>query len=279
MATTTHPATGAARPTVTAPAAWHGSGLATQILVLAGRALRPVFLDAGRLFFSLLQPLVMLLLFSQVFKTVADTPMFPKGVSYIDYLVPAILFTTATTVATQAGVGMTNDMTNGVLARLKSMPVRPISVLVARSVADLARGALELTVMLVLAALIFGYDPAGGVLGSAAALLLALAVGWSLGWLFLAGATWLRGSQNVQTLGILVMMLLQFASSAFVPVKALPGYIQAVAKVNPLSYGINAARDLVLGRPPGTGLVVALLVSGAVAVVGSGLAVAGFSRR
>ena len=100
MATTTHPATGAARPTVTAPAAWHGSGLATQILVLAGRALRPVFLDAGRLFFSLLQPLVMLLLFSQVFKTVADTPMFPKGVSYIDYLVPAILFTTATTVAT-----------------------------------------------------------------------------------------------------------------------------------------------------------------------------------
>jgi len=109
--------------------------------------------------------------------------------------------------------------------------------------------------------------------------LLALAVGWSLGWLFLAGATWLRGSQNVQTLGILVMMLLQFASSAFVPVKALPGYIQAVAKVNPLSYGINAARDLVLGRPPGTGLVVALLVSAAVAVVGSGLAVAGFSRR
>jgi len=258
--------------------AWRGSGLGTQILVLSGRALRPVFLDPGRIFYSVLQPMVLLLLFSQVFSSIAETPAFPDNVSYVDFLVPAILFTTATTVATQAGVSMTSGLKNGVLARLRSMPVKPVSVLIARSIADLGRGAMELTVVLVLAALVFGYDPAGGVLGSVAALLLALATGWSLGWIFLAMATWLRGSENVQALSILVMIVLQFASSAFVPVEALPGYIQAIAQVNPISYGITGARDLALGNSGGSAVAITLLICACVTVAGVSLAVRGFVR-
>jgi ABC-2 type transport system permease protein len=243
---------------------WRGSSLATQILVLSGRALRPVFLDPLRVFFSLLQPVVLLLLFSQVFRSMADTPLFPKGVSYIDFLVPAILCTTATTIATQAGMGMTGELKNGVL--------------IARSVADLGRGVLELTVMLVLAMLVFGYSPAGGPLGAVGALLLALAIGWSLGWIFLATAIWMRGSESLQTLAMLVVVLLQFASSAYVPVEALPGYIQAVARVNPLSYGITASRDLALGNPVGSDLWITLLTCACIAVVAASLAVRGFKR-
>jgi ABC-2 type transport system permease protein len=257
---------------------WRGSSLATQILVLSGRALRPVFLDPLRVFFSLLQPVVLLLLFSQVFRSMADTPLFPKGVSYIDFLVPAILCTTATTIATQAGMGMTGELKNGVLARFRSMPMRPVSVLIARSVADLGRGVLELTVMLVLAMLVFGYSPAGGPLGAVGALLLALAIGWSLGWIFLATAIWMRGSESLQTLAMLVVVLLQFASSAYVPVEALPGYIQAVARVNPLSYGITASRDLALGNPVGSDLWITLLTCACIAVVAASLAVRGFKR-
>jgi ABC-2 type transport system permease protein len=258
--------------------AWHGSGVGTQIVILAGRALRPVFLRPSRLVVSLIQPFVMLGLFSQVFRSMANTPQFPAGVSYINYLVPAILFTTATTVSAQAGVGMVSDMRNGVLARFRSMPVRTFSVLAARSIADAARGALELTVMIIMALLIFGFDPPGGLLGTAVAVLLALCVGWSLGWLFLALATWLRGSENVQAAGILIIMLLQFASSAFVPVASMPGYLRAVAKVNPLSYGIDAARDLVLGRPVGSGVVGTLAICAVLSVVCGIFAVRGLDR-
>ncbi|MBM0274418.1 ABC transporter permease [Micromonospora tarensis] len=270
------------QPVRTGPApsatAWHGSGVGTQIVILAGRAVRPVFLRPSRLVVSLIQPFVMLGLFSQVFRSMADTPLFPPDVSYINYLVPAILFTTATTVSAQAGVGMTSDMRNGVLARFRSMPVRTFSVLTARSIADLARGALELTVMIIMALLIFGFDPPGGLLGTAVAMLLALAVGWSLGWLFLALATWLRGSENVQACGILITMLLQFASSAFVPVASMPTYLRAVATVNPLSYGIDAARGLILGRPVGTSVVGTLAICLVLSAVCSVLAARGLDR-
>jgi ABC-2 type transport system permease protein len=254
--------------TVTAVAPWQASGIGTQVYILSARAMRQVFLQPSRLTFSLIQPIIMLTLFSQVFRTLASTPLFPAGVSYIDFLVPAILFTTATTVATQAGVAMTTDMRNGVLSRFRSMPVRPFSVVAARSIADLSRGALELSVMILMALLIFNFRPAGGLDGTVLAMALALAVGWALGWLFLAAATWLRGAENVQTIGILVVMLLQFASSAFVPVASLPGYLRVVATINPLSHGIDAARGLILGRPSGGNIAVTLGICALISVAG-----------
>ncbi|MGO1049534.1 ABC transporter permease [Crossiella sp. CA198] len=263
-------------PGVSTP--WQGSGLLTQIWVLTGRSLRPVLRDPKTLVFSLMQPLLMLVLFSQVFRVIAQGPMFPQGVTYIDYLLPAIMVTTATMVGVQAGVGLTSDMKNGVLARFRSMPVSPVAVLIARSVADLTRGLIELVVMLVAAALLFGFAPAGGVLGVMGALLLALAVGWSLGWLFLAAAAWLRESTTAQMVGMMALFPLQFASSAFVPIQSLPGWLQVVAQVNPISYAINAARDLALNNPVGSGVTSALVVSAGIAVVGAVLAERGFRR-
>lgn len=257
---------------------WQGSGLLTQILVLTGRSLRPVLRDPRTLVFSLMQPLLMLVLFSQVFRIIAEGPAFPKGVAYIDYLLPAIMVTTATMVGVQAGVGLTSDMKNGVLARFRSMPVSPAAVLVARSIADLTRGLIELIVMLLAAALLFGFAPAGGLFGVLGALLLALAVGWSLGWLFLAAAAWLRESTTAQMVGMMALFPLQFASSAFVPIQSLPGWLQVVAEVNPISYAINASRDLALGNPVGSGVSSALLVSAGIALVGATLAVRGFKR-
>jgi ABC-2 type transport system permease protein len=257
---------------------WLGSGLGTQILVLAGRSLRPVF-SPGRIFFSLLQPLVMLLLFSQVLRSLGDTPYFPKNVSYVDYLMPAILVVTGTSVAVGAGVGLSSDMRNGMLARLRSMPISSTSVLIARSIADLVRGSIELTILLVTAIIVFGFSAPGGVIGVLGAVLLSLAVAWSLGWLFLAAATWLRGSENVQTLSMLLLMVLQFGSSAFVPVAGLPGYIQVFAEINPLTYGIDAARAMVLGQPFGGGLAIALGTCTAIALSAAALAVRGFKRE
>src|ERR1700742_2940181 len=203
---------------------WRGTNVLSQVGILTMRSLRAIIRDPRMIVFSLLQPLIMLLLFSQIFSSIAKTPGFPAGVSYIDYLMPAILVNTAMGSAVQSGVGLVNDMKNGVLARFRSLPIRMGSVLVARSMSDIVRTGVQLLMMLIFATLVFGFSPAGGLLGVAAAWALGLVVGWGLGWLFIAAGAWLRNAEVMQMVGFLLMFPLMFASSAYVPISGLPGW-------------------------------------------------------
>lgn len=269
---------GGAASAAVRPPRWQGAGPLTQVLVLTQRSLRALVSDPRTIVFALLQPLIMLALFSQVFSSISGTSSFPAGVSYIDYLVPAILVNTAMQSALQAGVGLINDMDNGVLARLRSLPIRLGSVLVARSLADLTRGAVQLVLMVTIATLLFGFSPAGGILGVLAAVGLALVVGTGLGWVFLGIATWLRNAELMQSVGFLAMFPLMFASSAFVPVAGLPTWLQAVAQVNPMTYAVDSARQLALGGAVGTGALTAIGLSLALAAVGAAVALRGIRR-
>jgi ABC-2 type transport system permease protein len=260
------------------PHRWRGSSFPTQVLVLTGRSLRALLGDPRVVIFSLLQPLVMLVLFSQVFGKALMGSVAGQGGTYINYLLPAILVTTGIGAATQSGVGLITDMKNGVLNRFRALPIRLASVLVARSIADLVRTAVQLVVLLLAAVLLFGFSPAGGLLGTLGALGLALLVSWSLGWAFLALASWVRKEEVMQSIGFLAMFPLMFASSAFVPMAALPEWLQLVAKINPLTYAIDASRHLALAMPVGTGVLSATATSGLVLFVGAAAAVRGFRR-
>jgi ABC-2 type transport system permease protein len=267
------------RPTADVdPRTWRAGHVVTEIRVLTARSLRAMVSDPRSVIMALVMPVVMLVLFSQVFGSAIGTASFPAGVSYIDYLVPAILVNTAMQSALQAGVGLTDDMSNGVVARLRSLPIRMTSVLVARSLSDLVRGLVQLLLMITLAALLFGFSPAGGMAGVTAALALALVVGWSLGWVFLALATWLRDAELMQTMGMLVMFPLMFASSAFVPVSSLPTWLRVVADLNPMTYAVDAARHLALGAPVGSGALLAVGISLLLAAIGAAVAAAGIRR-
>lgn len=257
---------------------WRGTNFFAQIGILTGRSLRAIGRDPRMIIFSLLQPLVMLVLFSQIFASIAHTPGFPTGVSYIDYLMPAILVNTALGSAVQSGVGLVTDMKNGVLARFRSLPIRLSSVLVARSLSDIVRTGVQLIIMLIFSTLLFGFTPPGGPLGVLAAWALGLVVGWGLGWIFIAAGAWLRNAEIMQMVGFLLMFPLMFASSAYVPVSGLPGWLQAVAHVNPMTYAVNASRNLALSIPVGMGVVWALATSAGLAIVGAVLAVRGFRR-
>jgi ABC-2 type transport system permease protein len=105
-----------------------------------------------------------------------------------------------------------------------------------------------------------------------------MAVSWGLGWVFLAVATWLRNAELMQNIGFLVMFPLMFASSAFVPVAGLPGWLQAVAHANPMTYAIGAARDLALGHAAGSSPAVAVGLVLALAAAGFAAARAGIRR-
>lgn len=260
---------------------WHGSSFATQVWVLTQRSLNTFLRDPRMLFFSLLQPLVMLLLFSQVFGGISQLGSLHQWGSYINYLLPSTLVTTAMTSAMSSGVGLLTEMSNGVIARFRSMPVSLFSVLLARSLSDTVRMAIQLVVMLIAAALLFGFTPAGGVMGVTAALVVSLVVGWGLGWLFLAIATWVKKAETMQAVAFLTMFPLMFGSSAYMPVSTMPGWVQVIANVNPLSYAIFASRGLattIWEASPAYTLIASLAISGLIALVGGVIATRNFRR-
>lgn len=111
-----------------------------------------------------------------------------------------------------------------------------------------------------------------------AAWALALVVGGGLGWIFIAIACWIRNAELMQGIAGLVMFPLMFAANAFVPVSGLPGWLQAVARLNPMTYGINAARNLTLARPVGSGVMAAVLISLMIAAMAAVIAIRGFRR-
>ena len=268
-AVATKPSTGRVRPA--------GSGMLTQVQVLTGRALRRLR-DPRMIVLSLLQPLIMLTLFSQVFQSIANSPGFPSGVSYIDYVLPAILVTTASQAAMWSGAGLATDLRNGALARFRTLPISMTSVLVARSLFDMVRSVIQLVVLAAAATVLYGYSPAGGITGTAAALLIGLAVGAGLSWVFLALASWMRNVELMQMLGFVVIFPLMFASSAFVPVAGLPGWLRVIAAANPLSYAIDAARGWALAEPALGSTVGALLAAGLLTVTAGVVAARGVRR-
>ncbi|MCF1596022.1 ABC transporter permease [Streptomyces muensis] len=271
--------TSTASPTAAAPAtAWQGSSPSAQLLILTGRSVRAHFVHRKVVVLSLLQPVFMLLLLSQVFGAIVDRAHLPDGVSYLDFLLPALLVTTGIGPSVASGIGLVRDMDNGAVARLRTLPIHSPLLLFARSFADLLRTATQLVIVLAVAVVFLGARPAGGAPGLVAALLLTCVVVWAMTWIFLALGAWLRNAEAMQSAGYLVTFPLMFASSAFVPKDRLPEWLQVLATLNPLSYAMDATRALALNQPAGTQVWSALGASVLVALAGSAAAVRAFRR-
>ena len=238
-----------ANVSVTDPVVAPQRSVVTEVLQLTGRNLRKITREPTLVFFSLAMPIIMLTLFGQVFKSIAQTPNFPAGVSYIDYLLPAVLCTTLTQSATTSSTAIATDLDTGMIDRFRSMPIHAWTVLLARNLADVLRGMTQSLIMLALGIVVFGFRFHGNFLEAVATVFVALPLSFAMNWLFIWIGVLVKKPETTQIAGMLVTFPLMFASSAYVPVKSLPGWLQAVAKVNPLSYTVDAARGYALGHP------------------------------
>jgi ABC-2 type transport system permease protein len=256
---------------------WEVCGFGTQVAVLTGRSLRTAFGDYRLVFFGLLQPVVMLLLFSQVFSRIGTLPEVVQYRGYINFLMPATLINIAVTTAMSSGVGVLAEIYTGFIGRLRVMPISMFAVLVARTLSDALRLAVQLTVAVLAAVVFLDFRPAGFA-GVATALGLAVLVGWGLGWLFVAIATWQRKAETMQAISFIVMFPLMFGSSAYMPVAAMPGWLRVLSTVNPLTYAINATRALTAGAPAVSALATAVGIVVALAVLGAAGAARNFRR-
>jgi ABC-2 type transport system permease protein len=245
------------------------ASLLTEVVVLTGRNLLKIVRVPQLLFFSLVQPILFLTLFSQVFQGLAKTPeLAALHVKYIDYLLPAILIVTVAQNAVQSAVGIATDMNTGVIDRFRSLPISRGSVLVARSVSDVLRSTVQTLIMVVLGMAVFGFRFHANVVEALAMLIISSLFAWSMTWIFLALGVRTRNPETAQVAGFMLLFPLMFASSAFVPVQSLPGWMQAVSKVNPLSYLCDATRALALGWSLTPSVWKSLLAIAIVAVLG-----------
>jgi ABC-2 type transport system permease protein/oleandomycin transport system permease protein len=214
-----------------------------DIALIAGRNLRKVLRNTRLIVFSTIQPLMQLLLFAYVFGAVASVG---RSIPYKDFVVPAVLVQTMTFAAMSSGVGIANDLHTGMIDRFRSLPIARSAFLVGRTTSDSLRLGIQ-AMLLVIASLIIGFRFHTGALGALGMVVVVVLFGMALtsfsAWVGLT----VGDPETVQAAVFIPMLPLIFTSSAFAPVSRLPGWMQPVARANPVTSAIDAARGLALG--------------------------------
>ena len=193
------------------------------------------------LVFATIQPVMFVLLFTFVFGGAIDTPG-----DYIDFLLPGIFVQTVTFGATQTGVGLADDLGKGLIERFRTLPMSRSAVLAGRTLSDLLRNAFVLLLMVVVGVLV-GFSPDGGALSVLGAAAVVLLFSFALSWIAALVGLSSRDAETAQTTMFPLLFPLVFASSAFVPTTAMPGWLQVWANNQPVSQTVNAARAITQG--------------------------------
>jgi ABC transporter DrrB family efflux protein len=225
------------------------------------------------LVFSTIQPVVFVLMFRYVFGGAIRVP----GVPYVDYLMPGIFVQTSVFGAIGTAIGLAADIQSGLLERFLSLPMARSAVLLGRTLADLGRNVFVVALMSGVGFLV-GFHLHAGWARFLAALLLVLLFGYTLSWVFATIGLLLRNPESAQAAAFPVMAPLVFASSAFVPVATMPGWLQPFAEHQPVSVTATAARALVLGTPAASPIIQELAWAAGILLVFVPLAVWRYRR-
>jgi ABC transporter DrrB family efflux protein len=242
----------AAAPTVAGtPIAPSGPSLFTQAhwavtdtLTITRRNLLVWMRVPAYIMFTVIQPVMFVLLFRYVFGGAIKVP---HG-SYVNFLLPGIIGQTAAFATFGTAIALAQELQKGVIDRLKSMPMARSAVLAGRLVADTIR--MFVTIVIVVGvgyAVGFRFSNGAGL----AVAMVALATVFGLAICCIAAFTGLAigDEESVQAFGLIWLFPLTFLSSAFVPIHSMPGWLQAFANNQPVTYVINAMRAMALGGP------------------------------
>ena len=243
-------------------------GLFSDTEYLYIRALKKLVRNPILLFFSLFQPIIFLVLFTQLFSKFAQAPgLFPAGISYLEYATPGILLQNAFTSALQSGTSMVDDLTTGYLQKMLVTPVSRAAILLGRLLSDATRAILQSAIILVLAYAL-GFSVATGILGILVILFLIAFFGLAWSGISLALGLRTKSAETVFGIGGFLTFPLLFMSTSLVPTTAMPAWISDVSSVNPISVAVNAVRVLSLPNQFAAGTVIeAIAVIGGIAVV------------
>ena len=228
---------------------------------LRARMRMPVFV-----FMTLFQPILWLVLFTQIFKSLGGM-LGPGGGSYLQFFAPGVLVMTVLFGSAFSGFGMLWDIDTGVLSKMLATPVTRISVIAGRIIATVVVLLIQALIIIILA-LIMGVHFKTGVPGVLLTFFLLSLLGLGFAAFSNGLALLLKRQETVMAVTNLLTMPLMFLSSLMMPAALLPGWLNTVRQINPIDYAVVGARDLISNGYIWHDLWLSMVVLAALAVVG-----------
>jgi ABC transporter DrrB family efflux protein len=197
------------------------------------------------LVFSTIQPVMFVLMFRYVF---GGAIRIRGPVPYVDFLMPGIFVQTVVFGSIATAIGLATDMKSGLMERFRALPMARSAVLAGRTIADLSRNVFVVVLMMVVGFLV-GWRIHTNVWALLAGALLVLLFGFAMSWLYATLGLAVGDPETAQAAAFPVLAPLVFASSVFVPVESMPGWLQGFARHQPVSVTASAVRALLNGGP------------------------------
>ena len=229
------------------------------------RYLKKLIRNPILLFFSLVQPIIFLALFTQLFERFANLPGFPAE-TYLLFATPGILLQNAFGSALQSGNSIVSDMDSGFLQKMLVTPVSRYAILLGRLTSDAFRVLIQSSIIMVLA-FFLGATPVTGIPGML--LMLFTIAFFGLAWSGISLTIGLKtgSSETVFAFGSFLTFPLLFMSTSLTPLEFMPDWIQTVSRVNPISYTVDAVRVLMIDGFVWDTILSAYLVIGLIAII------------
>jgi ABC transporter DrrB family efflux protein len=217
----------------------------TDTLTITRRNLLVWMRVPAYLVFTVIQPVIFVLMFRYVFGGAIPVNV-PGG--YVNFLIPGIVAQTAAFASFGTAIALAVELKKGVIDRLRSMPMARSAVLAGRLVADTGR--MTVTILIIIGVgYAVGFRFLNGFFPAVGMILLAILFGVAICCISAFTGLAIGDEESVQAFGLIWLFPLTFLSSAFVPISTMPGWLQAFANNQPVTYVVDTMRALALGGP------------------------------
>ncbi len=223
---------------------------------------------------GVIQPVLYLLLFAPLLKSLVHVPGFPPGGAY-NVFVPGLLIQLGLFGAAGVGFGLIAELRAGVIERFRVTPCSRFALLLGRALRDILTLLIQSVILLVLS-IPFGLQASIG----AVVIMLALValIGLGISALCYAAALWLKDENSYAPLVFTLSLPILLLSGVLLPLQLAPGWLQAIGDANPLLYAVNASRVVFTGHGSGADVAKGLAIMAALAVVGVAIGARRFAR-
>ena len=231
---------------------------AAAVVTLGWRAMLKIKHVPFQLFDVTAFPLMMTLMFTYLFGgALAGSPR-----EYVQYLLPGIIVQTIVFITVYTGVGLNADIQKGLFDRFRSVPIWQPAPIFGALLGDVFRYSLA-ALMVITLGIVMGFRPQAGVVGVVLAIALVIVFAISVSWMWIIVGMKVQSPESVMTSSFLLLFPLTMASNIFVDPRTMPGFLQRIVAVNPVSHLADASRGLMHGNVA-IGDVVYVLVASAV---------------
>ncbi|GIG59857.1 transport permease protein [Longispora fulva] len=217
-------------------------GAVRDTLAITGRNLIAFRRVPQLMVFTFIQPVIFVLLFRYVF----GGAIRGAGTSYVNYLMPGIFVQVVVFGSMATAVGLASDMRSGLLERFRALPMARSAVLAGRTLADLTRN-MFVVVLIAVVGFLVGFRVHGTVGRFLAGMGLVLLFAYTLSWVLATLGMAVGDPESAQAAAFPIIAPLVFASSIFIPVHTMPGWLQPFAEHQPVSVTASAVRALMEG--------------------------------